>query len=87
MARHLGMILLGGLALAACGKGEDTAKALDNAAAQSDPAAAAALNNQAEAIRDSDSDVDGDLSAPNSAAQNALQAAGNAAIGNSGGAR
>ncbi|WP_216323712.1 hypothetical protein [Sphingomonas quercus] len=79
--RHLTVILFGGLALAACGKSHDTAEALDNAAAQSDPAAAAALNDQAEAIRNDG--ATGDLSAPNSTAQNALQAAGNAAVENS----
>jgi len=41
------MILLGGPVFAVCNKCENTAKALDNAALQSDPAAAAELNHSA----------------------------------------
>jgi hypothetical protein len=66
--------------LAGCGKGNKQADALDNAAAQSDPAAAAELHNQADAIRESGSN--GDVAAADGPAQNALQAAGDAAAAN-----
>jgi uncharacterized lipoprotein len=73
-------ILIGAAAcllLAACGKADKQADALDQAASQSDPAAAAELHNQADVIRDSgDSSNVADAESP---AQNALQAAGNAA--------
>ena len=65
------------LALAACGKSDKQADALDRAASQSDPAAAAELRNQADAIRGS-TDAS-NVADPNSPAQGALQAAGNAA--------
>lgn len=65
------------MAMAACSKGDQQADALDQAASQSDPAAAAELHNQADAIRDGG---DGsNVADPNSPAQNALQSAGNAA--------
>lgn len=67
--------LLGAFALASCGGGkspaENSAAQLDNAAAQSTPEAAGVLNRAAERIRDNN------VSDPN-AAQEALQAAGNA---------
>ena len=70
--------LLGAFALAACGgaksPAENSAEQLDNAAAQSSPAAAASLNASAEQIRD------GNISDPN-AAQAAMQAAGNVQAG------
>jgi hypothetical protein len=66
---------LGALLVAACGGGkspaDNSAAALDNAASQSTPEAAAILNNSAEQIRA------GNVSDPN-AAQAAMQAAGNA---------
>ena len=70
------------VALAACShRHEDPANALDNAAAQSHPAAAAELQNQANEIRANGSDAN--LADPNSPAQNAMQAAGNAAANSS----
>ena len=51
---------------------ERTADQLDNAAEQSDPAAAAVLENAAEQIRS------GGSANPEATAQNALEAAGNA---------
>jgi hypothetical protein len=70
--------LVGAFALAACGGGkspaENSAEQLDNAAGQSTPAAAAALNDAAEQIRDRN------ISDPN-AAQAAMQAAGNVQAG------
>ncbi len=74
------LILAATLPLAACGKGSSQADQLDKAAGQSDPAAAAELRNQADAIRDSGSDAN--VSAPDSPAQNALSAAGTAASSN-----
>jgi hypothetical protein len=67
------------LALGACAKqstAENAADQLDNAAAQSDPAAAAELENAADAIRDNEVDVA--VNAPGSAAQQALENAGEA---------
>ncbi|WP_340316486.1 hypothetical protein [Rhizorhabdus argentea] len=66
--------LLGLLVLAACGNdaNDNVAARLDNAAAQSDPAAAAVLSNAADDLRANDS------ADPAAEAQNALQAAGNA---------
>jgi predicted NBD/HSP70 family sugar kinase len=67
------------LALAACGSGreqnpvENTADQLENAAEQSDPAAAEVLENAADEVREQNS------TAP---AQGALEEAGNAAAGN-----
>jgi hypothetical protein len=62
-------------ALVACGGGgdavENTAEQLENAAAQSDPAAAAVLNNAADQVLEQNS------TAP---AQGALEAAGNAQV-------
>ena len=60
------------LLLAACGgesKADRTADRLEEAAEQSDPAAAAALENSAERIREGESDMN---------AQQAMQQAGNA---------
>ena len=68
--------------LASCSKGNEQAKALDRAASQSDPAAAATLRNQADALRNGD--ASSDIAAPGSPAQNALQAAGNAAAADRG---
>ncbi|MBW8910654.1 MAG: hypothetical protein JF564_01870 [Sphingomonas sp.] len=67
-------LLTGLLLLAACGKsaGDRTADQLDNAAEQSDPAAAAVLSNAADNLRENDP------ASPAADAQNALQAAGNA---------
>lgn len=59
------------------------ADALDNAAQQSDPAAASVLRNEADDIRSNGTDAN--VADPNSPAQNALQAAGNAAAANSSG--
>jgi len=65
--------LFSALALAACGGSNDAAEQaadqLDNAAEQSDPAAAQVLENAADQVRETDSPA---------AAQNALQEAGNA---------
>jgi hypothetical protein len=70
------------LGLAACGQGqsaaENTADALENAAEQSTPEAAAILENEADRIRDQN--VTAPLDAPGSPAQEALQAAGNAQV-------
>jgi uncharacterized protein YceK len=68
--------LLTSLALSGCDKTATQADALENAAAQSDPAAAAELREQARAIRNGS---EADLSAPGSPAQSALQSAGNLA--------
>lgn len=71
------------LILGACHHGtdqasaNDQAQALDNAAQQSDPAAAPTLRNQADEIRSNGAEAN--LSDPNSPAQNALQAGGKAA--------
>ena len=75
--RHILPFLTLCLLATGCGRGEKQAAALDRAAEQSDPAAAAELRNQADAIRSSDSDAN--VADPNSPAQNALQTAGNAA--------
>lgn len=63
-----------GIALTACSPtaADNSADQLDNAAAQSDPAAAAVLANEADRIREEDGIE------PNGAAQEALQRAGNA---------
>lgn len=74
-------LIAGALTLSGCGKGNKQADALDNAAAQSDPAAAAELHNQADAIRDRGANGS-NVAAPGSPAQDALQAAGNAAAAN-----
>ncbi len=62
------------LLLAACGRSaaDNAADQLENAAEQSDPAAASVLDNAAESIRDREPVSAG------AEAQNALQAAGNA---------
>jgi hypothetical protein len=80
-------LLAGCLMVAACGstngqsgQGNDQAAALDNAAQQSDPAAAAELRNQADDIRAGG--AEGNLADANSSAQDALQSAGNAAAAN-----
>jgi len=70
-------VLFAALALAACNKADTQADALDNAAAQADPAAAAAMRNQADAIRQGDSNAN--LSDPNGPAQAAMAKAGAAA--------
>jgi len=64
------------LSLAACG--DDTSSSLNEAANQSDPAAAAVLRNEAAAADANGSE--GSLSDPNSSAQQALQNAGDAAV-------
>ena len=66
-------------ALAACGQStpaENSAEALENAASQSDPAAAAVLENAADEVREQNTQTP--PGAPGSAAQNAMQEAGNA---------
>ena len=66
-------------ALAACGSStpaENSAAALENAASQSDPAAAAVLENAADAVREQNSQLP--PGAPGSPVQDALQDAGNA---------
>ncbi|HEY0627467.1 MAG TPA: hypothetical protein VGD10_12150 [Allosphingosinicella sp.] len=76
--RRLAFAAFGTLALAACGGGEqrdpveNTAEQLENAAEQSDPAAAPVLENAADQVREQNS------TAP---AQGALEAAGNAQAG------
>jgi hypothetical protein len=71
------------LGLAACSgeqsQSENTADALENAAEQSTPEAAAVLENEADRIREQN--VTAPIDAPGSPAQNALQAAGNAQAG------
>ena len=67
------------LGLSACGQqsqAENTAAALENAAAQSTPEAAAVLENQAEAIREQN--ISAPISEPGSPGQQAMQEAGNA---------
>lgn len=73
------VVLLAALALGACSKGASQADALDHAASQADPAAAAAMRNEADAIRASGSDAN--LADPNSPAQAAMARAGAAAAG------
>ena len=66
------------LALTACGSStpaENSAEALENAAAQSDPTAAAVLENAADAVRDQEEQPP--AGAPGSPAQEAMQNAGN----------
>ena len=74
------LALAAGLGLVACGgqqtPAENTADALENAAEQSTPEAAAVLENQADQIRDSN--VTQPIQEPGSAGQQALQDAGNA---------
>jgi hypothetical protein len=70
-------LLLGCLLLSSCSNHDDTANALDNAATQSDPTAAAELRNQADVIRNDGADAD--LASAASSAQIALEAAGIAA--------
>ena len=63
--------------LAACSGGaSDQADALDNAAEQSTPEAAAVLENQADAIRENG--ATGAIDAPGSTVQNAMNEAGQA---------
>lgn len=65
--------------LAACGEqsqAENTAEALESAADQSTPEAAAVLDNRADQIRDQN--VTAPIEAPGSPGQQALQDAGNA---------
>jgi hypothetical protein len=79
--KRTALILTAAIALAACGGNDDaienTAAQLENAADQSDPAAAAVLDNRAQQVLEQNS------TAP---AQGALDAAGNAqvAVGNAG---
>jgi hypothetical protein len=73
--RHFVGISVACMLVAGCSRGDRQADALDRAANQSTPAAAAELHNQAAEIRESGSDSN--LADPNSPAQNALQAAGN----------
>ena len=73
------LALAAALGLSACGeqsRSENTAEALENAAEQSTPEAAAVLENQADQIRDQN--VTAPIDAPGSPAQQALQEAGNA---------
>jgi hypothetical protein len=75
------------LGLAACGQqspAENTAAALEEAAEQSTPEAAAVLENQAEQIREQN--VTAPISEPGSPGQQAMQAAGNAQAKGTGGA-
>ena len=77
MKLRLSGVLLTALAVSDCGgeqqdPGENTAEQLDNAAEQSDPAAAPILENAADQVRAQNS------TAP---AQGALEAAGNAQAG------
>jgi hypothetical protein len=65
------------LILSACGRASPQADALDNAATQADPAAAAAMRNEADQIRDTGNDAA--LADPNGAAQQAMSNAGQAA--------
>lgn len=62
------------LILSACGGGDETAEQLEDAAGQSDPAAATVLNNTAEALREQEGP------APPGAAQDALERAGEAQV-------
>ena len=73
------LLIAASLALGGCGKGSKQADALDHAAGQADPVAAAQMRNAADAIRDSGSDAN--LSDPNSPAQAAMANAGAAAAG------
>lgn len=78
--RPIALGLAAALLLAACGKSSPQADALDNAAAQADPAAAAEMRNAADGIRENGSDAN--LSAPGSPAQAAMANAGDAAANN-----
>ena len=62
------------LLVAACSGEDSTAEQLENAAEQSDPAAAAVLNNTAEALREQEGP------APPGTAQEALERAGQAQV-------
>jgi PBP1b-binding outer membrane lipoprotein LpoB len=78
-------ILGAALLLTACAKpspADNSADQLENAAEQSDPSAAAVLDNEADAIRDSGV-VSGNSSDPGSTVQNAMQNAGDAQASNS----
>ena len=73
------LALAAALGLAACGQqsqAENSAEALENAAEQSTPEAAALLENRADEIRDQN--VTAPIDAPGSPVQQALQDAGNA---------
>jgi hypothetical protein len=83
MTKHFRFTLICCLLLAACARRDSQAEQLDRAASQSDPAAAAELHNQADAIRESGSDAN--VADPASPAQAAMQSAGNAAAGNAAG--
>lgn len=72
------------LLLAGCGApspAENAADQLERAADQSDPAAATELENRAEAIRAAGT-APGNSSDPAGAVQNAMEAGGNAQMGN-----
>jgi hypothetical protein len=78
------LALAAALGLAACGQqspAENTAAALESAAEQSTPEAAAVLENQAEQIREQN--VTAPIGEPGSPGQQALQAAGKAQAQNS----
>lgn len=74
------MTITAALGLAACQQSpaENAAEQLENAAAQSDPAAAAELENAADAMRESDAGAS--VNAPGSAAQEALENGGAAQV-------
>lgn len=74
---RLPLVLSAALFLAGCGSGSRQADALDNAAAQADPAAAAAMRNSADQIRENGSDAA--LADPDGPAQQAMSEAGAAA--------
>jgi hypothetical protein len=75
------LALAAALGVAGCGQqsqAENTAEALDEAAEQSTPEAAAVLENRADQIRDQN--VTAPIDAPGSPAQQAMQEAGNAQV-------
>jgi hypothetical protein len=74
-------VLAAALSLAACGgqsQAENTASALEEAAEQSTPAAAAVLENAADEIREQN--VTAPIGQPGSPGQKAMEAAGNAQV-------
>lgn len=74
--KHLSIAAAAGfMALAGCG-GNEASETLEEAAEQSTPAAAAVLENRADALEGQD--YNGSLSAPDSPVQDAMQDAGNA---------
>lgn len=72
------LALAGAAMLAACSQSDEQADRLENAAAQSDPAAAEVLRNEAAAIREGDTNTN--LSDPSSPAQGALANGGEAQL-------